>query len=556
MAALCAFALCRIAVANPIALPSEVECYAPMTLPVRVDDKVITPYDPAVISVEAEFKAPSGAILRIPAYYYEEYDPVLNSVGKGRGWRLRFTPAESGVYSVRLSVRKNSGKVRTSSRQTFRVKGSARPGFVVAKGAGFRRTTGQKFLMVGANRSWGDPHATDEYLADLVRLKKSGARIVRVWLAPWWLPVEAHRGRYDQLACARLDAIFAKAEELGLGIILCIEQHGNFQPAGGEIGLWPKHPYNRANGGPCRSTRDFFTNGDAARLFRNRLRYLIARYSYSTTLVAWELFNEVEFADFGREGFEGNRTRVLRWHLAMAKWLRANDPFKHMVATSGDATLQLDLARRGGLDFVQLHIYTDNDIAGAIRLSMEKLKDRPALPVVISEFGLRKDAQGTAYVTQGLYAAMMLTCGGGGLPWLQDEKNLADAYPRLGGVANFFEHMDWAGQDFKTLAIAPKPVGHVPVGPWPKLLAIRGKSEAILFLHDIPPKPKGVAMKPRWSATLKDLPPGAYHLKYWDSRAGVVIASQTASTRNGILTLRFPAAGKSVSVRLRHVRKP
>ena len=68
------------------------------------------------------------------------------------------------------------------------------------------------------------------------RIARTGSRVLRVWLAPWWLPVERRMGRYDQAACARLDVIFEKAESLGLDVILCVEQHGNFEPAGREVG--------------------------------------------------------------------------------------------------------------------------------------------------------------------------------------------------------------------------------------------------------------------------------------------------------------------------------
>lgn len=38
---------------------------------------------------------------------------------------------------------------------------------------------------------------------------------------------------------------------------------------------------------------DFFTNAEAIADYKNRLRYLVARYAYSTSVFAWEFFNEV-----------------------------------------------------------------------------------------------------------------------------------------------------------------------------------------------------------------------------------------------------------------------
>ena len=38
---------------------------------------------------------------------------------------------------------------------------------------------------------------------------------------------------------------------------------------------------------------DFFTDVRAKADYKNRLRYLVARYGYSTSVFAWEFFNEV-----------------------------------------------------------------------------------------------------------------------------------------------------------------------------------------------------------------------------------------------------------------------
>lgn len=38
---------------------------------------------------------------------------------------------------------------------------------------------------------------------------------------------------------------------------------------------------------------DFFTNERARADYKQRLRYLVARYGYSTSIFAWEFFNEV-----------------------------------------------------------------------------------------------------------------------------------------------------------------------------------------------------------------------------------------------------------------------
>lgn len=47
----------------------------------------------------------------------------------------------------------------------------------------------------------------------------------------------------------------------------------------------------------CLNVSDFFIDEQAKLDYKNRLRYLVARYSYSTSVFAWEYFNEVCHTD-------------------------------------------------------------------------------------------------------------------------------------------------------------------------------------------------------------------------------------------------------------------
>ena len=83
------------------------------------------------------------------------------------------------------------------------------------------------------------------------------------------------------------------------------------------------------NGGPCINQDAFFTNTVARTLFEKRLRYLIARYGYSTSLMSWEFFSEID-----NEYTWLNPTDVAVWHGLVGGWMHTNDAFGHLVTTS------------------------------------------------------------------------------------------------------------------------------------------------------------------------------------------------------------------------------
>jgi hypothetical protein len=71
------------------------------------------PFDPAIIALDATFTLPSGRRSVVPAFWYQAYQRSLSGgyevdtpLGPA-GWRLRFTPPESGNYSISLTVATN-----------------------------------------------------------------------------------------------------------------------------------------------------------------------------------------------------------------------------------------------------------------------------------------------------------------------------------------------------------------------------------------------------------------------------------------------------------------
>ena len=490
--------------------------------------------DSSRAAVTAELTAPSGRVLRAPAFHWQSADPYANAPGQETAWRVRFTPVETGPYVLRLLAARDGGPETELARSAFESLAANVPGFLRRAGRGFRSDSGEAFFPLGVNRCWGDPRRMDRYLEDMDLLAASGANCLRVWVAPWWIPLEPAPAQFDAVAAARLDLIFERAESLGLRLILCIEQHGNLEPAGGEIGLWNKHPYNAANGGPCQRRTDFFTSPDARRLFKNRLRYMVARWGHSTALMSWELFNEVEWVNYDNEGFHRYQDAVASWHVEMSEFLRGVDPYARLISTSSHAGLQRRLVQRNALDFVQVHIYDQDNLMGRMTEALAPLRELP-VPLLAGEFGLRKDDQDPDHVTLGILTAAVAGAGAGALPWLSDAADLKPYCARLAAARKALEGVRWGDRDFLSLTVD---VDRTPGDRTVRTLGLTSKDQLILFAWaDDPRRPPNT---PAGLTLRLPAPPGLFAVEAWNCTEGASIWQSRVTANAGGITLALP----------------
>ncbi len=201
-------------------------------------------------------------------------------------------------------------------------------------------------------------------------------------------------GRYYEKTAERLDEILRLSEEKGLYVMLTFDHHGIFKDfidIWASNAEWKTNPYNAANGGPCESPTDFFTNPEAKKIYKNRLRYLVARWGYSTHLACWEFFNEV---DNVLNWQDIPPLAIVNWHKEMADYLKQIDPYKHLVSTSVTSKEIPGLWEIESLDFTQHHNYGQtNGMKKSILKYVEKFKK----PDVVGEFAMGDKGPGKDY---------------------------------------------------------------------------------------------------------------------------------------------------------------
>ena len=366
----------------------KVPLYGLLELDLNVTGNFKNPFNPDEIEVSAIIETPKGETIEIPAFYYQEFKrelvegrETLTPVGEPY-WKIRFTPMEVGTYKLHVLL-KTTDHTITSEELTFDVYESNRGGFVRVSEIDkryFKVENGESLFFIGHNVCWFGNRGTFDYDEWFSAMNNSGENITRIWMAPWAFGIEWKKlGYYDLAEAWRLDYVIKKAEEKGIYIILCLMNHGQLQSSG-LTGQWNDNPYNAKNGGPLSKPEDFWTDENTIRLFKKRLRYIVARWSYSTHVLAWELWNEVELTD--NYDFDA----VAKWHEEMAKYIREIDPYRHLITTSSDPRL----GGLNGIDFVTVHKYgpqSFKDIAGVIPEIIENLWISHGKPVLITEFG-------------------------------------------------------------------------------------------------------------------------------------------------------------------------
>ncbi len=445
IAILCVHAALAAAAAPRIAWrPARPEIYTRFEIVVQAPPGE-RPFDPDAADLSVTFTLPSGRKVTAPGFYYAPYERVLvkdekgedteKLIPAGRGdWRVRYCPVESGVHRF-LAVFRQQGLTRWIWSGQFRTRPTARPGFVRVDPSSrrfFQFDNGAPLFLLGECCCWGGKKGTFSYDDWFAIHQSSGMNGARIWMSPWAFGIEARPGSLNRYALDQawaLDYVVELAERLGIYLILCLDYHGMLKTVKDQWGKndnWRRNPYNRKLGGPCAAPGDFFTSPQARALYKKRLRYIAARWGYSTHILAWELWNEVDLT-YSERGV--NPRAVEAWHREMAAYLKRVDPNRHMVTTSFYSDRAGDrLWRASEMDFVQSHCYNRPDPAGTLTRLARDMSARYHKPFLVGEYGvdsagakrtLKKDPLGQA-LHQALWASAFSGAAGAAMPWWWD----------------------------------------------------------------------------------------------------------------------------------------
>ncbi|MGH7994531.1 MAG: DUF5060 domain-containing protein, partial [Limisphaerales bacterium] len=295
------------------------------------------PFDYAVTDVRVQILQPDNSLVSLPAFF-----------DGGTTWRVRHTPMMAGVYSI-SNVTMNGTPLVVSNLQptSWTVTGfPAGAGYVRMDPTDSRRfmtSNGRRFFPVGENMAWSSPSANATNI--FPKMGAAHENWSRVWMTHFyegsglglnldWPKVNNTFGQLSLPNAQHWDAIVAAADKAGIHFQMTLQHHGQYSSA--VDANWAQNPYNAANGGFLSNPTNFFTDATAKALTKRKLRYIVARWGYSPAIMAWELFNEVQFTDAAGDGdlANGQWDVIEAWHNEMATFLRSQDQYHHLITSS------------------------------------------------------------------------------------------------------------------------------------------------------------------------------------------------------------------------------
>ncbi len=366
------------------------------TLPQRYDN----PFDPDVVDITVAIAQPNGNTAAIPAFFYKEYDHINERYVNGRNpcWKVRFAPSQVGEHLVsQITIVDEKGSTTINPQATFTCIESDEKGFIRTDQRDqyyLRYANGHPYLPIGHNVCWlpDGPGDWENYFTSMETVGENWTRIwmthfyegqILEWSSNHWSGYFEGVGRLSLEMSWKLDRIIELAEENGISIQLVLQHHGQFSTTTNPN--WNQNPYNIshaiADGGFLEHPDDFFTNNEAIRLTKNKYRYIVARWGYSSAVLAWELWNEVQYTD----GWRNNQPSVVAWHDEMSDYISSIDSFNHLITTSSDTSGFDVIWSLNNIDMIQVHYYGAETIEffnnKATRLA------NYGKPIIMGEFG-------------------------------------------------------------------------------------------------------------------------------------------------------------------------
>jgi hypothetical protein len=461
------------AIAGATPQADSVPAYGRFELAVDLRARYTNPFDPTEVALEGHFVTPAGKEEIVPGFYGWGYERALRAdserltpTGQG-GWAIRYCPRVAGAYRYWVTLRNGGTSVR-GAEGTFACTPSAHPGLVRISRTNplyFELDNGEPYFAIGENVCWPGRGGTYDYERYWKRLAENGANYARVWVGPFdcftlertarGAEDQAGLGRIDLAGAWRLDAMLDLAERSGIRVMFCIDSFNSLRSSPPHA-MWAQSPYNAANGGPLRQPHEFFTNDMAKTMFKNRLRYIVARWGDQPAVLSWEFWNEVNIIE------KYVSADVAAWHQEMARYLRGLDPYAHLITTSWAGT-EGDPAIDGlpEMDYIQSHQYGARDAAAYMaRICLEKVA-RYGKPHYFGEYGTGTEAEGTAadrsgiHLHNGLWSGLMSNAAGTGMLWWWDNYvDPLDLYHHFRPIAEFARGLPLNTTDFRPVSVA------------------------------------------------------------------------------------------------------
>ena len=367
------------------------------------------------------------------------------------------------------------------------------------------------------------------WLTDL-SLKESAGGAELLWEADVNRPV---RGYYNPLDCFMLDQVVQAGERHGIYLMLCLLTRDLYMNALSEPN---SAPYDQAI-------------IDARKL----MRYAVARWGYSTSVAAWEYFNEID---------PGKPTD--RFYQEVGDYLDEIDIYRHLRTTSTWHPSARD-CHLAALDVAQLHHYLRPGGAD-FRDEVQAIIDRAAFlrehapnkPALIGEFGLATDKWGLSehmkqdregvHFHNALWASAFAGPSGAAMFWWWEQLDLQDAYRHYRPLAAYLRDISFEGL---------RATGATTSDERLRVLGYQGTDRAYLWLSSRnaiwwnivaagqPPQEVTDA-----ALRIEGLSPGEYTVQWWDTGRGICFQTHRIRHDQTRLSVTVPPVRSDIACKI------
>jgi hypothetical protein len=425
----------------------------------NIPHDAINPFDPDQINIEAYFihynvtdlhyyeqylidpaDASTAYIRQAFGFYYEEFHTDYSTYADGDwiqdttsfNFRIRFAPNRTGIWRTEIKIFINGTLEYVLKPIYFNCTPSDCPGFI----AGGETTSdkrhfvfenGDAFFGIGQNIPFptlpnaimppnygvtrSEPPKSYElrnsYIEDLA---ENEGNFIRIFMTEWADAIEwENLGNYKKAMpfAWETDNMFKLCEKEGVYLLWCHSIQVPFldnNPYGSGNLAWPGNPYNLELGlsGP----RDFFTDPTAKKYYKQRLRYMMARWGYSPSIAGMELMNEINQIIHIPEPYHTDlslRTDVGYWFNEMKNYIQDVLAYNFNVGSSFTAEIgyaddppanyPYDLVMYYS-DFVDYHNYSmerNRNLGSRWKILNNDLYNLIKKPVIIGEVDMEHE---------------------------------------------------------------------------------------------------------------------------------------------------------------------
>lgn len=562
-------------------------------------------YDYNEINIYGIYTSPNGVAKKVYAFWYQDYVESyiettivssLNTEGKVLNhdrdydfqvafkeegyshYRLRLTPEETGEYQSTIVVEVDGVRIQ-SFEKNFVVSDASNEdfkGFVRVDETNqrhFKFDNGESYIPVGQNVGWYTSRQRMhlDYKSWFEQMGAVDMNYARVWMAPWGYSVfwdDLYNYDTRQTRMYSLDKTLEYADQHDIYIQLCLLNHGMFSAETNP--MWPNDENNwyisRYGSNPYSdiliSSSLFFSQRTTKDLFKNQLKYIIARYGFSDSIMSFELFNEVDWIET-YTALHGNI-----WHSEMAEYIKSIDPNEHLITTSQIterfSSQKYQVFHDENIDFISIHRYGIYNHTTYLPDYQTDCFNEFHKPVLYDEVGYQgwggeqqvESDPNNVSLHQELWAGAMGAGAGTAMNWWWDtwidQYNYYDQYQ---GIATFTEDMELSGDSYTfvtsevnendLLSNSSNQIGYMGY-------IVDSRVYLYVYDKDYAINHQNVFDKSGVTITIPNLDSGAYSYEVYNTFTGdIIFTDYITVSSNGTYTIDLPTFDVDIAIKIK-----